>query len=93
VKSSRLDFIAGGKDDSCYWDYMITDEGHVLKNPATDQHKSVARIARPSKTHRLLLTGTPIQNNMKELWALFDWATNGRLFGTQKTYVYCYYVA
>jgi len=32
-------------------------------------------------TRRLLLTGTPIQNNLKELWALFDFATSGRLLG------------
>jgi SNF2 family DNA or RNA helicase len=65
VKSSRLDFLAGRKDDAYYWDYIIADEGHSLKNPNTDQHKSIARIARSPYTHRLLLTGTPIQNNMK----------------------------
>lgn len=87
VKSSRLDFLAGRKDDAYYWDYIIADEGHSLKNPNTDQHKSIARIARSPHTHRLLLTGTPIQNNMKELWALFDWATAGRLFGAQQQFL------
>lgn len=57
VKSSRLDFLGGRKDDSLYWDYIITDEGHQLKNPNTDQHKAIARVARSPNTHRLLLTG------------------------------------
>lgn len=87
MKSSRLDFLAGRKDDKYYWDYIIADEGHSLKNPSTDQHKAIARISRSPQTHRLLLTGTPIQNNMKELWALFDWATAGRLFGAQKRFL------
>lgn len=87
VKSSRLDFLAGRKDDYFYWDYIIADEGHILKNPNTDQHKAVSRIARNQKTHRILLTGTPIQNNMMELWALFDWATAGRLLGCKQRYL------
>ena len=57
VKSSRMDFLGGRKDDSLYWDYIVTDEGHTLKNSNTEQHKAVARVARSSRTHRLLLTG------------------------------------
>jgi Superfamily II DNA/RNA helicases, SNF2 family len=87
VKSNRLDFLGGKKDDSLYWDYIIADEGHTLKNPNTDQHKAMSRIARNHKTHRILLTGTPIQNNMTELWALFDWATAGRLLGCKQRYL------
>jgi SNF2 family DNA or RNA helicase len=37
--------------------------------------------------------GTPIQNNMKELWALFDWATNGKVLGTQKRFLNQYAIA
>ena len=90
VKSSTLDFLAGGKDSNCYWDYVICDEGHILKNHTTEQHKACARICRDDRTHRLLLTGTPVQNNMKELWALLNWATAGHIFGAQKTFMNTY---
>jgi SWI/SNF-related matrix-associated actin-dependent regulator of chromatin subfamily A member 5 len=36
--------------------------------------------------HRVLVTGTPIQNSLDELWALFDYAANGELFGDHKTF-------
>lgn len=86
MKTSTLHFVGGGKDDSYYWDYCILDEGHQIKNPNTQQHKSCSRICRNKHTRRLLLTGTPIQNNTKELWALFDWAASGRLLGSLKRY-------
>ena len=90
VKTSTLDFLAGGKDSYCYWDYVICDEGHILKNHTTEQHKACARICRDERTHRLLLTGTPVQNNMKELWSLLNWATAGNVFGAQKTFMNTY---
>jgi DNA excision repair protein ERCC-6-like len=61
------------------WDYVILDEGHVIKNPATQMFKAMRSL---SSRHRLLLTGTPIQNNLDEFWAVVDWATNGRTFGS-----------
>ena len=68
------------------WDYVVVDEGHKLKNQNTQVSKACRRICKgrsgeDSRTRRLLLTGTPIQNNLKELWALFDFATSGRLLG------------
>ncbi|CAN6444486.1 unnamed protein product [Victoria cruziana] len=50
------------------WDYIILDEGHTIKNPSTQRAKSLIQI--PS-AHRIIISGTPIQNNLKELWALF----------------------
>jgi SNF2 family DNA or RNA helicase len=47
------------------WDYLILDEGHIIKNPSTKISKSMKSL--PSK-HRLLLTGTPIQNHLTEFW-------------------------
>ena len=34
----------------------------------------------------MILTGTPIQNNLKEMWALFDWTHQGTLLGTARTF-------
>lgn len=56
-------------EDDIIWDYMILDEGHLIKNPSTQRAKSLLDI--PS-AHRIVISGTPIQNNLKELWALFN---------------------
>lgn len=51
------------------WKYIIIDEAHRIKN----ENSLLSRIVRifPS-SHRLLLTGTPLQNNLHELWALLN---------------------
>ncbi|XP_064642287.1 DNA excision repair protein ERCC-6-like [Lineus longissimus] len=64
------------------WDYVILDEGHKIKNP-TKTSKGVHAI--PAR-NRIILSGTPIQNNLRELWALYDFVHHGRLLGTQKTF-------
>ncbi|CAI8619164.1 unnamed protein product [Vicia faba] len=56
-------------EDDPTWDYMILDEGHLIKNPNTQRAKSLLEI--PS-AHRIIISGTPLQNNLKELWALFN---------------------
>ncbi|KAM3827450.1 uncharacterized protein M6D78_014531 [Vipera latastei] len=71
----------GGKE--FVWDYIILDEAHKIKTPSAKTTKSVHAI--PSK-NRILLTGTPVQNNLRELWALFDFACQGSLLGTLKTF-------
>ena len=43
-------------------------------------------LAKSKKTHRLILTGTPIMNNLKELHALFNFATSGKILGTHKEF-------
>ncbi|XP_060612289.2 DNA excision repair protein ERCC-6-like [Anolis sagrei] len=65
------------------WDYVILDEAHKIKTPSAKTTKSAHAI--PSR-NRILLTGTPVQNNLKELWALFDFACQGSLLGTMKTF-------
>ncbi|XP_052223734.1 DNA excision repair protein ERCC-6-like isoform X2 [Dreissena polymorpha] len=75
--------MMGQKDGREFvWDYMILDEGHKIKNP-TKTSKGVHAI--PAQ-HRIILTGTPVQNNLKELWALFDFVHQGSLLGTQRTF-------
>ncbi len=48
----------------------LEDEGHLLKNPKSLTAKA-ARVIRSD--HKLILTGTPVQNKVHEVWATFDW--------------------
>ncbi len=61
-----------------HWDAAVLDEGQFIKNPGS-QVAAVAR-ALPSR-HRLVLTGTPIENRLTDLWSLFAFAQPG-LLGT-----------
>ncbi|XP_068120439.1 DNA excision repair protein ERCC-6-like isoform X2 [Hyperolius riggenbachi] len=65
------------------WDYIILDEAHKIKVSTTKTAKACAAI--PAK-NRVLLTGTPVQNNLREMWALYDFACQGTLLGTAKTF-------
>lgn len=58
------------------WVIVILDEGQKIRNP----HSSLTiACKRFSTAHRLLLSGSPIQNNLRELWSLFDFVCPGRL--------------
>ena len=61
---------------SFQFDYCVLDEGHLIKNAKTKISQAVRQI---QSKHRLLLSGTPIQNNVLELWALFDFLMPGFL--------------
>ena len=51
------------------WNYMVIDEAHRIKN----EDSLLSRVVREFNTSaRLLLTGTPLQNNLHELWALLN---------------------
>ncbi|XP_041121228.1 uncharacterized protein LOC121323951 [Polyodon spathula] len=65
------------------WDIVIFDEAHKIKTPTTKSFKAACLI--PAHT-RILLTGTPIQNNLKEMWALFNVACQETLLGTYRTF-------
>ncbi|EZA51499.1 DNA excision repair protein ERCC-6 [Ooceraea biroi] len=58
------------------WHYVILDEGHKIRNPQAKVSLVVKRFSTP---HRLLLTGSPMQNSLKELWSLFDFILPGKL--------------
>ena len=77
IGSSYPDFL----DDDLEWDYVVLDEAHKIKNPSAQISKNIRHVASGDDTRRLILTGTPIMNNLKELWALFDFVTCGRLLG------------
>jgi TATA-binding protein-associated factor len=64
------------------WLYCVLDEGHIIKNAKT---KLSAAIKQLRAQHRLLLSGTPIQNNVLELWSLFDFLMPGFL-GSERAF-------
>ena len=51
------------------WQYIIIDEAHKIKNEESQTSK---RIRQLKSKNRLLLTGTPLQNNLHELWSLLN---------------------
>ena len=60
------------------WYYLILDEAQAIKNPGTRQTRTLKTY---QARHRLILTGTPIENRLSELWSLFDFLNPG-LLGT-----------
>lgn len=68
--------------EKVHWNYCILDEGHIIKNGRTKITKSVKMVR---ANHRVILSGTPIQNNVLELWSLFDFLMPGFL-GTEKQF-------
>ncbi|MET0998301.1 MAG: DEAD/DEAH box helicase, partial [Marmoricola sp.] len=58
------------------WDMVVADEAQHIKNATS----STARNLRTIESRcRVALTGTPVENNLTELWAILDWATPGLL--------------
>ena len=52
------------------WKYVILDEGHKIKSEQTQVSTALQGLG---AEYRLILTGTPLQNNLMELWALLHW--------------------
>ncbi|EFW99946.1 DNA repair protein rhp26 [Grosmannia clavigera kw1407] len=64
------------------WGYAVLDEGHKIRNPNTALTVYCKELRTPN---RIILSGTPIQNNLTELWSLFDFIYPMRL-GTLVTF-------
>ncbi|WP_406426339.1 DEAD/DEAH box helicase [Streptomyces sp. NBC_01589] len=58
------------------WGLVVADEAQHVKNPHSSTAKALRTIPAPA---RIALTGTPVENNLSELWALLDWTTPGLL--------------
>ena len=58
------------------WECIFLDEGHKIKNPDAEITLVCKRLKSP---FRIILSGSPIQNKLGELWSLFDFVFPGRL--------------
>ncbi|GAA3396818.1 DEAD/DEAH box helicase [Streptomyces roseoviridis] len=58
------------------WGMVVADEAQHVKNPFSATAKALRTVPAPA---RVALTGTPVENNLSELWALLDWTTPGLL--------------
>lgn len=66
------------------WGMVVADEAQHVKNPYSATAKQLRTIGARA---RVALTGTPVENNLSELWAILDWTTPGLLgkLGTFRT--------
>ncbi|WP_422399134.1 DEAD/DEAH box helicase [Streptomyces netropsis] len=58
------------------WGLVVTDEAQHVKNPYSATAKQLRTIGAKA---RVALSGTPVENNLSELWAILDWTTPGLL--------------
>ncbi|TKB27002.1 DEAD/DEAH box helicase [Desulfopila sp. IMCC35006] len=64
------------------WSYVILDEAQAIKNPGTKQTKAVKSLV---AANRIIMTGTPVENRLSDLWSLFDFINPG-LLGNAKEF-------
>lgn len=58
------------------WGRVVVDEAQNIKNPQAAQTKAITRIESP---RRLALTGTPVENRLRDLWSIFNFLNPGYL--------------
>jgi superfamily II DNA or RNA helicase len=58
------------------WGLVVADEAQHVKNPYSETARQLRSIGTRA---RVALTGTPVENNLSELWAILDWTTPGLL--------------
>jgi superfamily II DNA or RNA helicase len=64
------------------WNYVILDEAQAIKNPGTKQTRAVKSL---KAENRIVMTGTPVENRLSDLWSLFDFINPG-LLGNAKEF-------
>jgi hypothetical protein len=64
------------------WDLVVLDEAQAIKNPGTQQTRAVKKL---HARNRIVMTGTPIENRLSDLWSLFDFLNPG-LLGTAEEF-------
>jgi len=68
------------------WDCVVLDEAQAIKNPLTKQTREIKKL---SVRMRIAMTGTPIENDLTNLWSLFDFLNKGLLGTSQEFRDYC----
>ncbi len=68
------------------WDYVILDEAQAIKNPGTKQTRAIKKLM---ATNRIILTGTPVENRLSDLWSLFDFLNPGLLGNARQFKSFC----
>jgi len=64
------------------WNCIVLDEAQAIKNPGTKQTRAVKKL---HARNRIIMTGTPIENRLSDLWSLFDFLNPG-LMGTAEEF-------
>jgi superfamily II DNA or RNA helicase len=73
----RLDWLGKTR-----WRLAVVDEAQAIKNPDAKQTRAVKALDAES---RIALTGTPVENNLRDLWSIFDFLNPG-LLGSSKAF-------
>ena len=68
------------------WDALILDEAQAIKNPVTKQTRQIKKLKSLAK---IAMTGTPIENDLTNLWSLFDFLNKGLLGSSAEFRDYC----
>lgn len=68
------------------WSAVILDEAQSIKNPGTKQTREIKKI--PAHM-RIAMTGTPIENDLSNLWSLFDFLNKGMLGSSKEFRAFC----
>ncbi len=66
--------------EDAHWSLIVLDEAQAIKNPSTRQTRAVKALKGKS---RIILTGTPVENRLGDLWSLFDFLSPGLLGSAQ----------
>lgn len=68
------------------WDCVVLDEAQAIKNPGTKQTREIKKL---KSRMRIIMTGTPIENDLTNLWSLFDFLNKGLLGSSKEFHDYC----
>ncbi len=68
------------------WDCVILDEAQAIKNPVSKQTRQLKKL---KSRMRIAMTGTPIENDLSNLWSLFDFLDKGLLGSSDEFRAYC----
>lgn len=76
ITSYSLAFLDESELDAVRWDTICLDEAQHIKNAQTKQATAIRKL---NGRHRIALTGTPIENRLRELWSIYDFLNPGYL--------------